>query len=258
MVSERAWLFAIAAFASGLAHVLAWLSVGEGDPSLAHRSRPPSIVDFDAPPASVALAPPVHGEPLPAPALPKPPKVAAPRPASAKESSPAKGATDSQPQPPVAELAGVTLTGNATGATWVSPVGHGEVMKAPLPAIGSGPPSNGPAPGASASTAAGEPSLVPLRDLSAKPRPPSLDYVLQRNYPADARRRGLDGSARVAARVEPDGVVRSVRVLSENDGGFGEACRRTLLGSRWSAPVDALGRAVFTEIRYTCRFQVMR
>jgi outer membrane biosynthesis protein TonB len=102
-----------------------------------------------------------------------------------------------------------------------------------------------------------EPHVVPLRDLSARPRAPSLDELLRQNYPPDARRRGFGGSAIVAARIDPDGVVRVARLVSEQGPGFGDACRRTLLGSRWSPGADGAGKPVFTEIRYTCRFQVM-
>jgi protein TonB len=75
-------------------------------------------------------------------------------------------------------------------------------------------------------------------------------------YPAAARARGLGGSATVRARIEPDGHVRRVDLVAESFEGFGEACRRTLQGSSWSAPRDRDGRAVATYVRYTCRFVV--
>jgi len=249
MAPAREWLSAVAIFASGLAHVLGWLSLGDRIPSLEHRSPPASVVDFEVPPP----APVRDDPPPPAPSPPVPSKVV-PRPAPPKEKPEAKAAPE---PPPVAPLSGVTLTGNASNTTWASPAGNGEIMNAPLPAIGSGPPSKADAPPPSPAPVAREAQVVPLRDLSTKPRPPSLDAVLQRNYPADARGRGLGGSAVVAARIEPDGAVRTVRVQSESDAGFGEACRRTLLASRWSPPLDASGRPALTEIRYTCRFQVM-
>ncbi|HYJ11440.1 MAG TPA: TonB family protein, partial [Polyangiaceae bacterium] len=82
--------------------------------------------------------------------------------------------------------------------------------------------------------------------------------ALERNYPADARKRGSSGSAKVRARIDPDGVVRQVTLLEESAPGFGTACTRTLNGSRWGAPKDKAGRSVATEIRYTCRFVVER
>jgi hypothetical protein len=58
------------------------------------------------------------------------------------------------------------------------------------------------------------------------------------------------------ARIDADGVIRNARVRSESSAGFGSACRRTLLGSRWSAPRDKNGSAVATEIVYTCHFEI--
>jgi len=100
--------------------------------------------------------------------------------------------------------------------------------------------------------------VVSVADLSARPEPPALDAALRANYPADAERQGLGGSAQVKARIAPDGRVHNLAVLAESHPGFGEACRRTLAASRWSAPRDRDGRAVATEIRYTCRFVVAR
>jgi TonB family protein len=97
---------------------------------------------------------------------------------------------------------------------------------------------------------------VAVADLSEHPRPPSLEGLLRANYPEEAKQRGLRGSARVRARIDADGVIRSVRTLGESAPGFGSACRRTVLGSRWSAPRDKNGAAVATEIVYTCHFEV--
>ena len=100
------------------------------------------------------------------------------------------------------------------------------------------------------------PKLVPLADLSRKPRAPHLNGALRANYPSAARAQGLAGSARVRVRIGPDGVARGARVISESAAGFGDACRRTVEGSRWGAPLDARGRAVSTTIVYRCRFRV--
>jgi TonB family protein len=80
--------------------------------------------------------------------------------------------------------------------------------------------------------------------------------LLRANYPDEARRRGLAGTASVRARIDSDGVVRSARMVGESAPGFGSACRRTVLGSRWSAPRAKNGDAVATEIVYTCHFEV--
>ena len=155
-------------------------------------------------------------------------------------------------------MAGVTLAGDGSGPGFAMPLAGGgslEPTRVPAPA----PPAvNVPPPVTSAprTPVKVEPALVPVGDLSAKPSPPALGPALERNYPADARRRGLSGSAKVRARVDPDGVVRRVSLLEESAPGFGSACSKTLSGSRWAAPRDKAGRAVATEIRYTCRFVV--
>ena len=74
----------------------------------------------------------------------------------------------------------------------------------------------------------------------------------------EARARGVSGTASVRARIGADGRAHSLRVVSESFSGFGDACRRTLAGSRWSPPKDRAGNAVATEIAYTCRFVVER
>jgi TonB family protein len=136
------------------------------------------------------------------------------------------------------------------------PLGSGgslEPMRARAPA-----PVNLPAPTPPAPSPVPEgPRVVAVGDLSAKPSPPSsLGAALERNYPSTARSQGQSGSAKVRARIDPDGVVRRVALLEESAAGFGAACSRTLNGSRWAAPKDKAGHSVATEIKYTCRFVV--
>jgi TonB family protein len=102
------------------------------------------------------------------------------------------------------------------------------------------------------------PAFAPLADLSRKPRPPSLDALLRKNYPQAQRRRGVEGQALVRAHVSPRGRVARVEVLSESAPGFAEACRRTLLGSEWSEPLDRNGNRVATQLTYRCRFEIER
>jgi hypothetical protein len=52
--------------------------------------------------------------------------------------------------------------------------------------------------------------------------------------------------------------VDEITVVSESAPGFADACRKTLLGSRWSEPLDREGRAVSTRLTYRCRFEVER
>lgn len=193
-------------------------------------------------------------KPEPEPAKPEPPK---PEPRAAKP----KPVAEAAPPPPevaapVAKTDGVTLAGEGTGNAFSMPLGNGGSLEPTLrpraPA-----PLNVPAPTAPAPTrVVTEPPVVAVGDLSSRPSPPSLADALQRNYPASARQSGQSGTAKVRARIDPDGVVRRVTLLEESGAGFGAACSRTLNGSRWAAPKDKAGRSVATEIRYTCRFVV--
>lgn len=194
-------------------------------------------------------------EPLPEPAAPAPPK---PKPKAAAP-EPRRAQPEPPTAPPVAEpppSTGVTLAGDGTGNAFSMPLGSGGALD-PAARPHTPAPVNVPAPTKPApSPVPAGPPLVAVGDLSTKPSPPSLSSALERNYPADARRRGLSGAAKVRARIDADGVVRRVTLIEESGAGFGVACSRTLTGSRWAAPKDKAGRSVATEIRYTCRFVV--
>jgi periplasmic protein TonB len=155
-----------------------------------------------------------------------------------------------EPEPPPPELSGVTMTG-AGPAAFTMPSGDGQARSAPLGAIGNAPPVVREAP-----PAARGPRVVPLGELGARPVPPSLAQALSRNYPSEARRRGVAGKASVRARIDADGVPRALRVIEESFAGFGPACRDTLAASRWSPPRDRDGGAVSSEVLYTCRFVI--
>jgi len=192
-------------------------------------------------------------------------KVTPPEPEVAKPVPRAKPVPASEPPaapPPPVDLTGVTLTNDSGNASWSSVVGNGAALAGPIAAIRQ--------PGTTAVAAVApvvapkpvpakaETSLVKLEDLSERPVPPALAAVLRDHYPPEAKARGIGGSASVAAEVGPDGRIRNPAVAGESFPGFGEACRRTLQGSRWSPPRDREGRAVSTRIRYTCRFVVER
>lgn len=109
---------------------------------------------------------------------------------------------------------------------------------------------------ASAKTAPAEPRMVPVGSLSRRPGAPGLDAELERNYPIEARRSGISGSAKLRVQILSDGRVARVERLSESHAGFGDACAKTVRAARWEAPLDADGRAVATEIVYVCKFEV--
>jgi protein TonB len=162
----------------------------------------------------------------------------------------------STPKP--ADLTGLTLTGD-DDATWSSVTGNGQAIVAPIvhtPAATPQPEKPRAAAVAPTRAKIDDRAIVPVKDLAAKPVPPMLDDQLLSNYPSEARRLGIAGRAVVVARIDADGVVRMTRILSESSEGFGSACQKTLLGSRWTEPRDKDGRTVQTQIYYTCDFRV--
>jgi len=242
-----------AVFSSLALHGIAYGTLS--DEVLAKRPPPPkSVVAFE-----VTSPPPVPELPTPEPA-PREPEPAATRPVAERpRADPPPPRTEPTPTAPsneVLDMSGLTLT-NDQGAGFAMPIGNGLARDGALrmPAsLGREAPRLDPAP---PRPAAG-PVLVAVSDLSSRPMPPALDGALERNYPNEARRRGVGGNATVRLRIDPDGIVRIVTPLDESAPGFGEACRRTVRGSRWSAPRDREGRSVATEVRYTCRFVVNR
>jgi protein TonB len=100
------------------------------------------------------------------------------------------------------------------------------------------------------------PTITPVTDLSRRPVPPKLDASLTNHYPPELRRRGIDGEALVRVHISPAGHVTRVEPVSQSAPEFSSACRQTLLGTEWSAPLDQSGAAVPTELLYRCRFRV--
>jgi TonB family protein len=198
---------------------------------------------------------PARTEPLPEPEPERTPAVS-PTPRTRRAEPPPSGAPEpAPPEPaPLADLTGTTLT--SPGAGWQIDPGNGERRAGPVgPGRSARPAAPAPAPPGDGGGAGLR--LVGAGDLSRPPSAPSLDAILMRHYPSDARRAGLAGSAVVRVRILADGRVASVRVLSASEPAFGAACRATLSESpRWSAPLDRNGAAVATEIRYRCRFEV--
>jgi TonB family protein len=219
------------------------------------KQRPPTLVQMEVKPP-----PPPLEEAKPA--APKAPRLAVARPARVSAPRPATLPPPAEAPPPQAEtpadFTGTTLTNTdpGSGPGWASATGNGEAMRGPVGTPGAkvtgrivlG--ATGPAPRDPG------PPVVGAGDLSRAPSAPDLASVLERFYPEEARKQGVAGKAVVRARIMSDGQVRELAVVSESTGGFGEACRQTLRGSRWTAPLDRDGQSVSTYVSYTCRFEV--
>jgi periplasmic protein TonB len=226
-----------------------------GTGPLAPRSTPlPSVVEL------AIMTPPVpepkplrEPEPEPAPDPKRRPAALSPRPVPTM-AEPARSEPPAPADPPPPELTGTTLA-SALAEGWSVSPGNGAARSGPIQGASAGAlPTTQPKPMARAAALA----AVPLAELSRKPVPPSLEGALERNYPADARRQGRSGEARVRARIEPNGTISRASVSSESSPGFGAACQKTLLASRWTAPLDAAGHAAATFVTYRCKFRIDR
>lgn len=233
----RRWLSALALLCSTGLHGFGWQLL----PSASPRLPVP-------PPLTVELAP------LPTPEAPPPPPPPPKQPEPTAEQPKATPAKIVHPTPqPIAPSPPIEMP------TSPGPVALGGIvlsnMTAPAPSEPRTATSPSPTPKA-APVAPAAPSWVPVANLSQKPRPPRLDGALRGNYPSEYRRSGTAGDASVELILSETGSVASARVTHESAPGFGEACKRTLLPSVWSAPLDASGRAVKTRVTYRCKFTV--
>ncbi|HEX6767020.1 MAG TPA: TonB family protein [Polyangiaceae bacterium] len=240
---------ALAFVASSVLHGFAYASLG-----LAPRRTPVKIgassVVFE-----VHEAPPFQTKPEPA--KPVPPEE--PKPTERRAvAAPAPAAAEAEPPKAPVDLSGVTLTNADGSGDFAMPAGNGSDRAGPLGPLGPKPATTEPTVLSPKPVVAvrSEPELVASQDLSEHPSPPSLDAALREFYPDEARRRSVSGSASLRVRIGADGRVREASVANESFPGFGAACRKAVLGSRWSPPRDRDGRAVQTEVRYTCRFVV--
>jgi len=252
-MNARAKPLIFVAFGASLAvHGLAYASLASGD-ARPHDARPSvSLINFELPEPAPAVVPTPSRAPEAAPERPRAPSA---RNAAAPEPKPQAPLIPPSPSPsPTLDLSGITLS-NDSGQGFAMPLGNGSPLHGAIGLGTAGTGSGSPA-AAPAAPALEGPPLVRVQDLSEHPRPPALEGLLRQNYPAEARQRGLRGTARVRARIDPDGVIRRAHVLEESGSGFGLACQRTVLGSRWSAPRGQNGAAVATEIVYTCHFEV--
>ncbi len=214
-----------------------------------------------APEPEAKLAPEPEVEPKPEPEVVPPQDIpelvvepeAAP-PASQAEPAPELQA---EPEPAPAELTGTTLAA-LDGLGWDAPAGSGRERRGALRPGVSRPvaPTKQKPQAVKPPAAPPPPPILPLAQLSKHPVPPSLGGALKRNYPRAAQRQGQSGEAKVRARIEANGHVTLAKVAFESAEGFGSACRKTLLASKWSAPLDKKGRPVATWVSYRCKFRI--
>jgi outer membrane biosynthesis protein TonB len=254
--SELPWLTGLLLISLAV-HAGAVASIGKGHTDPRRKVRAPTLVTMTVAPTkptpSAAVAPESArtGERVV-------PKRTMLRPAKAVVAASRPAAAEPAAETP-ADFTGVTLTNDGPGTGWASATGNGRAMNGPIGTPGAritGRSRTGATGGAGPSPKSEGPPILALADLSKPPRAPVLSDMLERNYPNEARKRGVPGKAIMRLRVMPDGHLRDLIVVAESGGGFGEACKRTLRDSLWSPPLDLAARPVSTFVNYTCTFEV--
>src|SRR5450631_321946 len=254
--SEIPWL-AMLLLISLAVHVGAVVSIGKRHADPPRKVRAPTLVTMTVEPAKPAPSTAATRQASGA-AERVAPKRAAARPAKAAAAAPRPAEAEPQAETP-ADFTGVTLTNDGPGAGWASATGNGAAMNGPVGTPGArvtGRSRAGATGGGGPGPKSEGPPILALADLSKPPRAPVLSEMLERNYPDEARKRGVPGKAVMRRRVMPDGHLRDLIVVAESQGGFGEACKRTLRDSLWSPPLDLEARPVSTFVSYTCTFEV--
>lgn len=207
------------------------------------------------------LAPEPKPEPEPEPE-PKPKPKPKPKPAPVVENKPPEPPPEEEPPPapeaPV-DFTGVTLTADGSGS-WSTAVGNGQRITAPVGRIAqvTGRERTGLTGGEVGGTGT-KPRVLQSDNLSRRPgAPQTLNQLLEKNYPKQARNQGIEGQAVVRVRILPDGRLSVVRVKKETGRyGFGAACIATLrAGGRWVPALDQQGRPGAYEIDFPCTFEV--
>jgi TonB family protein len=86
---------------------------------------------------------------------------------------------------------------------------------------------------------------------------PEVFREVDAEYPSLARRRGIEANVVASVRVNADGTVQSVTIISCSVEGFGfeEATERALLDFDFR-PATRGGEAISMRIRYTYRFRL--
>ncbi len=238
----------LAFFCSVMTHVVLFVFVARGVSGLPKIvALKPQELDIDV--LDAPVEPGLENAPS-EPQAPVPPAARAPVMPTQARATPT--AAEAPKDEPIADLTGTTLTNDEGGATWASAKGDGTSSDRPIVTTGSG--QHGTALPRASTIAEGP---VSPGDLSKAPRQPSnLNDVLERNYPVAARQQEIEGDAKVSMVIGPDGKVSQVNVVSQTWKGFGEACKRTLIGSQWGPPLDKQGNPVSVRVPFTCRFEI--
>jgi len=217
---------------------------------------PPSEPAADAVAIEVVEAPPpAPPPPEPAPPPRTPPRHAAltPPPAAPRPPAPAPEAPPPPNEPPPPDAAppsrapvriGVSMSSTTTGGAFAAPTGNTLYGQAPRTA---------PAP-AEVKPYRAE-NYVPPTQVSVLPRVVRCDAPPD-EYPAEAKRLGVEGTVVLMLDIDATGHVTDARVVADPGHGFAEVALRAARTRCLFDPPRRGGEAVSTTIRYTFRFEL--
>jgi protein TonB len=239
---------ALAYGASAALHAAAFLAIGRL-PALA---LGPSADDVALEIVEVAPPPPAPAEPpapVAAPAAPLPAPRRAPAAAAPRDLAPpppnAPPPPDAPSPAPAPGRIGISMSSSTTSGGVAAPAGntlYGEL------------PREAPAP-ADVQPFRSE-RYVPPTQVTVLPRPLGECRPPAENFPAEAKRLGLEGVVVLALDVDETGAVAGARVVEDPGHGFGEAAVRSVRAACRFAPGRRGDAPVATTLRFTVRFQL--
>jgi len=208
-----------------------------------------------APPASLSLGEPViearlvspHAAPLSADVPPLTPAVETP--VDSPQDTPLLAPSETAEALPVAEPLAPPPAQAAPAATAAQPVAPAPA--APPPAQAASPPAaSAPVPGVTI-TSAVDLTYYSVRDLDVQPR--ALREILP-GYPADADRQHLSGQVRVQLKLEADGRISDMEIVSATPPGMFEDSTLKALRKARFAPAQKDGRPVRARVVITVEY----
>jgi len=208
-----------------------------------------------APPTSLSLGEPViearlvspHAAPLSADVPPLTPAVETP--VDSPQDTPLLAPSETAEALPVAEPLAPPPAQAAPAATAAQPVAPAPA--APPPAQAASPPAaSAPVPGVTI-TSAVDLTYYSVRDLDVQPR--ALREILP-DYPADADRQHLSGQVRVQLKLEADGRISDMEIVSATPPGVVEDSALKALRKARFAPAQKNGRPVRARVVITVEY----
>lgn len=230
------------------------LSLARVDPG-AWTKKPPPVVELEViekvPPPPDPLPPPPPA-PEPPPPAPKPklvrkvaikPAEPPPAPPPPNQEPPPEPPPTDQPPP----VFGVTLDSTVTGdSAFAVPVGN-TTMTAERKR-----PENAPPP--QPYVAQGPPPFAPVADVYVAEKPRVKEEVTV-DYPAEARRLGIEGRVRMKVGIDRRGAVRAVRVIAGVGAALDQAAVKAMWRFKFTPARTSDGRTVDVQITYDYTFR---